>query len=55
MLHDWPDCPYCGEALESEMLYAEVGPKLAYFCTCEGFKDIEDQLYEDIINSLKDE
>lgn len=55
MIKDWPECPYCGEPLESEMIYADMGPRLALFCTCEYFTDVQDELYDDIKATLRED
>lgn len=52
MIKEWPECPYCGEALESEMIYADLGPRLALFCTCEYFEDVQEALERDIRATL---
>lgn len=55
MIKEWPECPYCGKALESDMLYTELGPRLVLFCICEAFDDIEEQLTKDIEDSFGDD
>ena len=54
MIKEWPDCPYCQEALMSEMLYTDLGPKLVLFCECETFRDVEEQLKDDVFASLRE-